>query len=69
MNSPDLSGAVWRKSRRSGDTGGVCVELAVISSVIAVRDSKDPHGPKLIFNTADWHAFMHRTKSGDHDLT
>jgi hypothetical protein len=28
MTEPDLSGAAWRKSKRSGGNGGSCVELA-----------------------------------------
>lgn len=59
----------WHKSRRSGDTGGECVGVAAISPAIAVRDSKDPDGPKLIFDAADWQAFTRRAKSGTHDLT
>jgi hypothetical protein len=36
MNTPDLS-SMWRKSSRSGDTGGQCVEVAALSLVTAVR--------------------------------
>lgn len=36
---PDLSGAAWRKSSRSGAEGGNCVELTYVG---AVRDSKNP---------------------------
>jgi hypothetical protein len=42
--TPDLSGAVWRKSSRSGGNNGACVELA---NVGAVRDSKNRTGPVL----------------------
>jgi Domain of unknown function (DUF397) len=47
--TPDLSGAIWRKSSRSGGNGGACVELA---NVGAVRDSKNPTGPALHVNPA-----------------
>jgi hypothetical protein len=30
--------------------GDACVELASVFGVLAVRDSKDPDGPKLIVN-------------------
>ncbi|ORT59450.1 DUF397 domain-containing protein [Streptomyces sp. CB03238] len=40
-----LTGAQWRKSRYSGDTGGDCVEVADLDPHIAVRDSKRPDGP------------------------
>jgi len=49
---------VWRKSSYSGNSGGACVEVArTLPAAIAVRDSRDPAGPKLIFTPADWAAF------------
>jgi len=49
---------VWRKSSYSGTSGGNCVEVArALPAAVAVRDSKDPDGPKLIFTVADWAAF------------
>ncbi|MEU7828640.1 DUF397 domain-containing protein [Nonomuraea sp. NPDC049129] len=64
----DLSGAVWRKSSRSSGNGGQCVEVATnLPGVVAVRDSKDPEGPKLIFTPADWKAFIIGLKVGDFD--
>jgi uncharacterized protein DUF397 len=54
----DLNRADWRKSSYSGTNGGACVEVARnLPGVVAVRDSKDPHGPALIFTRADWSAF------------
>ncbi|MBM0255700.1 DUF397 domain-containing protein [Micromonospora sp. 4G55] len=54
----DLTGAVWRKSTRSGDNGGACVEVADnLPGIIAVRDSKDPDGPHLLFPAAAWVSF------------
>ncbi|MFV2100131.1 DUF397 domain-containing protein [Micromonospora sp. LOL_024] len=55
----DLAGAFWRKSTRSGGSGGDCVEVADnLPDVVAVRDSKDPHGPALAFTPARWSAFL-----------
>ncbi|SCL30371.1 protein of unknown function [Micromonospora rhizosphaerae] len=54
----DLTGAVWRKSTRSGGHGGDCVEVADnLPGIVAVRDSKDPAGPTLTFAPAAWSAF------------
>lgn len=65
----DLSAAVWRKSSRSSDNGGQCVEVAMnLPGVVGVRDSKDPDGPKLIFTPAEWRAFIAGLKSGDFAL-
>ncbi|MGK5554930.1 DUF397 domain-containing protein [Actinomadura kijaniata] len=43
----DLSSATWRKGARSGENGGNCVEVAAVPGVVAIRDSKDPEGPKV----------------------
>ncbi|SCE99152.1 DUF397 domain-containing protein [Micromonospora mirobrigensis] len=57
----DLDGAVWRKSTRSGGNGGNCVEVATnLPGIVAVRDSKDPDGPRLTFTPTAWSAFTKR---------
>ena len=54
----DLNRADWRKSSYSGTNGGNCVEVARnLPGVVAVRDSKNPGGPALVFTPADWEAF------------
>ncbi|MFU8874338.1 DUF397 domain-containing protein [Micromonospora sp. SL4-19] len=59
----DLTGAIWRKSTRSGDNGGDCVEVATnLRCMVAVRDSKDVDGPALMFERASWTAFLERVK-------
>lgn len=65
--SPDFDAAAWRKSSWSGDNGGQCVEVAVTSEVIGVRDSKDPDGPRLVFTPAEWDAFLAGVKTGEFD--
>ncbi|WP_419197636.1 DUF397 domain-containing protein [Microbispora hainanensis] len=53
----DLGAALWRKSSISGDNGGQCVEVATnLPGTVAVRDSKDPGGPKLLFTPTEWQA-------------
>ncbi|MFC5824001.1 DUF397 domain-containing protein [Nonomuraea insulae] len=65
----DLSAAVWRKSSRSSDNGGQCVEVATnLPGVVAVRDSKDPDGPKLFFNHNEWKAFIDGVRVGEFDI-
>ena len=62
----DLAPAVWRKSTRSSDQG-VCVEVAHLSDHQAVRDSKDPSGPALMFTAAEWTAFTSGVRAGEFD--
>jgi Domain of unknown function (DUF397) len=69
MHVLDLSRAVWRKSSRSNGSGGACVEVAAVGVAIAVRDSKDPDGPKLIFMSGTWEAFTRTVKARRFDLT
>jgi hypothetical protein len=58
MTYPDLAHAHWRKSTRSGANDSNCVEVAELSDGLAVRDSKDPGGPVLLFDRAAWAAFV-----------
>lgn len=64
----DLSSAIWRKSSRSGGNGGNCVEVATLpDGGRAIRDSKDPNGPALIFTAAEWRAFIAGAQDGEFD--
>jgi Domain of unknown function (DUF397) len=64
----DLTGAIWRKSQRSNGSGGNCVEVATLADGDrAVRDSKDPAGPALVFTTAVWAAFTAGVCTGEFD--
>ncbi|HWO59819.1 MAG TPA: DUF397 domain-containing protein [Umezawaea sp.] len=47
-----MSELVWRKSTYSGGGGSECVELAFPPARVAVRDSKNPEGPVLVFPVA-----------------
>ncbi|MFU8853224.1 DUF397 domain-containing protein [Micromonospora sp. SL1-18] len=58
----ELTGATWRKSTRSG-TQGECVEVADnLPGVVGVRDSKDPDGPVLTFDSPTWRTFVEHAK-------
>ncbi|CAM5549459.1 DUF397 domain-containing protein [Streptomyces canus] len=49
----------WRKSSYSGGSGGNCLEVAVgHPTAVPVRDSKHPHGPKLMLRPKAWSAFV-----------
>jgi hypothetical protein len=63
----DLSSALWRKSTYSGGNGS-CVEIADLRTAAAVRDSKDPDGPRLVFIAEDWRSFTDSIKAGKQGL-
>ncbi len=66
METRNLS---WRKSSYSGNGGGNCVEVATsLPRIVAVRDSKDPHGPVLTVAPGNWRGFIADVKAGRHDL-
>ena len=68
MLSPELAGATWFKSTRSSGGGGQCVEVAQLDDGRrAVRDSKNPTGPVLIFTPAEWAAFTAGVRGGEFD--
>ena len=59
----------WRKSSYSGNNGGQCVEVGHAAHLIAVRDSKDPEGPRLAFGRGAWEAFAAKVKkTGIHQV-
>ncbi|MFC8092034.1 DUF397 domain-containing protein [Streptomyces sp. NPDC057301] len=59
-----LEVAHWRKSTHSGGSGGDCLEVADGNpTLVPVRDSKHPHGPKLIFTASAWAAFVNEVRS------
>ncbi|WP_137982303.1 DUF397 domain-containing protein [Streptomyces violaceusniger] len=50
-------------------SGGQCIEVAanLVASrgVVPVRDSKDPHGPALVFEPCAWSSFVAAVKCGE----
>jgi hypothetical protein len=56
-SAPQLDGSTWRKASRSDNKGGECVEVAMTSQVVAVRDSKNPAGGLLAVTPDSWRAF------------
>jgi hypothetical protein len=49
---------VWHKSSYSSQSGN-CVEVAHnLPGLVAVRDSKEPDGAKLVVSQQTWRAFI-----------
>ncbi|AWS40019.1 DUF397 domain-containing protein [Streptosporangium sp. 'caverna'] len=66
MDPVDL--LIWKKSSRSAANGN-CVEVTCLSGRnIGVRDSKNRTGPVLVFDHAEWAAFVGGVKGGEFDF-
>ena len=62
-----MSDLLWRKSERSNASGN-CVELAQMpDGDVALRNSRDPEGPALLFTRDEIIAFVHGVRAGDFD--
>ena len=60
-----LADAAWRKSSFSGEYGN-CVEVATLpAGEVAVRNSRHPGGPALLFTPAEWSAFLGGVRRGE----
>ncbi|MEV8635459.1 DUF397 domain-containing protein [Streptosporangium sp. NPDC051023] len=67
MSAALLDGVVWRKSHFSNPSGN-CVEMAALpGGGVAIRNSRDPRGPALIYTPRELDAFVQGVKEGDFD--
>jgi hypothetical protein len=67
MPATELRGVAWRKSRHS-NSQGTCVELASLpGGEVAVRNSRHPDSPALIYTPAEMDAFIRCAKDGEFD--
>jgi hypothetical protein len=67
MAARDLHGVVWQKSRHS-NSQGACVEFAKLpGGDVAVRNSRFPDGPALVYTPAEVEAMLLGVKDGEFD--
>jgi hypothetical protein len=67
VQASSIAGAQWIKSGRSNQSGN-CVEVARLpDGSVAVRNSRHPDGPALVYTRAEIIAFVEGAKDGDFD--
>ena len=67
MPAADLAGVAWRKSSHSNSQGN-CVEFAALpDGSVAVRNSRYPQGPALVYTRAEINALIAGVKDGEFD--
>lgn len=67
ISATELTGAAWQKSERSNSRGS-CVEMAKLpDGSIAMRNSRFPGGPALVYTQAEIDALILGAKDGDFD--
>ena len=66
LTEAERAGLAWLKAQ-SSSANGACVEIAKVAGKIAIRDSKDPDGPILVYTPAEFRAFLSGARNGEFD--
>jgi hypothetical protein len=66
LNDAERAGLNWVKAEYSG-ANGQCIEIASAAGKIAIRDSKDPEGPILVYTSGEFKAFLQGAQNGEFD--
>jgi hypothetical protein len=66
LSQSERGGLTWHKAQRSTNNGA-CVEIASTAGKVAIRDSKDPYGPILVYTPAEFSAFLEGVRNGEFD--
>lgn len=67
VRASSLPGVRWTKSGRSNQSGN-CVEVAALpDGSVALRNSRHPDGPALVYTRAEITAFVGGARDGDFD--
>ncbi|MCW2882923.1 MAG: putative regulatory protein [Sphaerisporangium sp.] len=60
------SDLAWRVARDCNTSN--CVTVAVTDGMVALRDTKDPDSPVLLYTESEWQVFIDGAKNGEFDI-
>ena len=66
LSASERENLAWLKAR-SSTANGQCLEIAAAVGNIAIRDSKDPDGPILVYTRSEFGAFVEGARNGEFD--
>jgi Domain of unknown function (DUF397) len=66
LSEAERQGLAWLKAQCSTGTGQ-CIEIASAAGKVAIRDSKDPDGPILVYTPREFSAFLEGARNGEFD--
>jgi hypothetical protein len=66
LSPSERESLAWLKANIS-TANGQCVEIASAVGNIAIRDSKDPDGPILVYTSSEFRAFLDGARNGEFD--
>lgn len=66
VSGAERASLVWIKAQAS-TSYGQCVQVASARGGVAMRDSKDPDGPILLYTRTEFKAFLDGARNGDFD--
>lgn len=66
LSESERASLAWLKAHGS-TSNGQCVEIASAVGNIAMRDSKDPDGPILVYTPSEFRAFLDGARNGEFD--
>jgi hypothetical protein len=66
LSESERASLAWLKARASTNNGE-CLEIASTAGKIAIRDSKDPDGPILVYTRGEFGAFLDGARNGEFD--
>jgi hypothetical protein len=67
LSASERESLAWLKAH-SSTANGQCIEIASADGNIAIRDSKDPEGPILVYTTSEFRAFLDGARNGEFDI-